>query len=293
MSIRKRIVRGAAKTSRGSIVRLFTKDDLPVSEMLQAARPPASPFRRGEYLHVSDLVGKCIRKIALAEHSGHAMPAESISHSMGLTFAQGTAIHDYIKDAFIRAHRSKLYGRWACRCGATCTEHATLYRAVKGDTCETCGGPLDLYEEAILRSASLGVRGAPDVVLHLEGGALHIVEIKSKAHEQWKELVRPDPDHVIQVLLYWYIARELGWNLSAQVSILYATKGFMFSGSPFREFVLDAEASLPLLADYIEDAQALVAFKNTGALPRRVRCANIKCSDAKKCHVAMECFECE
>lgn len=298
MNVRKRIARTAReivadkeRKPPGKVITVFRKGDTPVLDMLDSIPREISAFRAGEYVHVSDLIGKCVRQIALSDRHSIPMPPQLLSASMGLTFAQGTAIHDYVKSLLQRKYLSSMYGRWSCACGHTTTVSPSYHKEVVGQSCGRCGGALSKYEEMELREPTLRIKGSPDVVISLDGrGTLHAIEIKSMASEQWKALVRPVPDHVTQVVLYWYLLRELGYRVSAHVSILYATKGFLFKGSPFKEFILDAESSLKHIEDYKEDAAALVAYAKTGELPPRIKCGTYKCPEAKKCHVALECF---
>lgn len=304
MATRKRIVRTArelkaeAKQGKpgkpGAVVAVYERTDTPVMDMLGSIPSKPSRFRAGDYLHVSDLINKCIRQIALSHRHSLPMPAESIHASMGLTFAQGDAIHDYIKQLMLSKYRKDMFGYWQCKCGDTRSSTPSYYSDVADLTCNTCSGKLDSYEELVLEDPKLKIRGSPDIVLRVnKDGVLYPIELKSIAHDQWKELTRAKPDHVIQVIFYWYLLRELGYKVSSVVSIVYATKGFVFKGSPFKEFVLSAEASLKYIADYIEDAQSLVKYYKTGELPPRIKCSTHKCPNAKQCHVALECFSCE
>lgn len=294
MLIRKRIARRAGTPRKagvaGKVVYAIAKDEMFASSILAKAGPPVSRFREGEYLHVSDLIGKCVRQIALSSEHESPMPAQYISHSMGMTFAQGTAIHDYIKERLSERCRDTLFGTWSCNCGDLRIEEVVRSK-VPEEACGRCGVVAHKYHELELHHQKLMVVGSPDIVFHVARGNFYYpVELKSISHDQWKDLVRPKADHVIQILFYWYLMRELGYAVSGVVSIVYATKGFIFKGSPFKEFTLDAMESLPLLDDFLEDAAALVAYFKNGTLPPRVQCTSRNCTQAKSCHVAQECF---
>lgn len=274
----------------GRTVDVFDKEDSPVMDLLKKTSSTMRPFRTGDYVHVSDLVGRCVRQVALADKLNRPMPLDRLSHSMGLTFAQGDAIHDYVKSRVADASADSLYGRWSCQCGAVVTEEGLLSEVPK-DKCGTCNKVPFRYEEVVIRSEEYGIVGSPDIALHLRRKAcLHLVEIKSIAHEQWKELTRPKPDHLVQNLLYWRLMKDKGYSMSRMISFVYATKGFVFKGSPFKEYVVDAEASMSYITDYLEDARNLKQYREGGDLPPRVLCASEGCAMAKKCHVAGECF---
>jgi hypothetical protein len=298
MVTRRRIVRSArelkanSKPKRpGAVIPIYERTDTPVMDMLSSIPAQQSKFRKGDFLHVSDLINKCVRQIALSHQHSLQMPAQTITASMGLTFKQGDAIHDYIKSMMLTKFRKDMYGFWHCRCGDTRTSEPSFHAEVKGQYCELCGTGLDEYDELVLEDPKLKIRGSPDIVMRVsKDGVLYPIELKSISHEQWKDLARAKPDHIVQVVFYWYLLRELGYKVSSVVSVVYATKGFVFKGSPFKEFVIDAEKSLKYIDDYIEDAQALVRFYKTGELPPRVKCSTHKCPDAKQCHVALECF---
>jgi len=276
----------------GRVVEVFDAGiDTPAVDLINKAPRRMSHFRDGEYIHVSDLIGKCVRKIALADKYGHPMPSETLSHSMALTFAQGDAIHEYVKSRYVETKKENLYGRWSCLCGDTVVGPCTGDE-VPSDACERCGAKPHKYEELLLHHEGMLVVASPDVTLFVRRhSCLHPVEIKSINPKDWDTLTRPKPEHLVQVLWYWKLLRDLGYSITSTVSILYATKGFVFKGSPFKEFVIEVEPVLHYLDDYIEDAEAWARYKKTGELPPRVRCPSNSCPEAKKCHVVLRCFD--
>lgn len=248
--------------------------------------------RQTEYLHVSDLVGKCLRKIAITETLGLPPKAQGLSLTDSLTYGQGEIIHDVMK-ARIAAGGALLWGNWQCRCGTTKTSSPCLPREeprISLGSCPACGGVPDVYVEVPMRDEELKIVGTPDILTYLpELTALHITELKSMSHDMWKELVRPVPDHVIQVVFYWFLMQRLGYRLTNRISIVYVTKGWMFSGNPWKEFTLDAQVEIPRLAPYLEDARAIQVSRAGGSLPVRT-CANERAPVAKKCEVCKTCF---
>ena len=246
-------------------------------------------FRSGAYLHVSDLIGKCARRIALSEKFNSPMPTQFLQESMLLTFAQGVAIHDHVKKSVIEASGGNVFGTWSCRCGQLHTDNS-LFSRIKSRKCSRCGGGPHNYHELELRDEDLMIVGSPDITLLLvEHSAYLPVEIKSINPDEWKDIARPKPDHVIQVLFYWYLMRKLGYPVVDAVSILYATKGFVFA-SPYKEFVLRPEKVLHRLNEYIDEARYLKEARNNGALPPRSFCPNDSCANSKSCHVSKLCF---
>lgn len=274
----------------GKIVTLRNPEDVVLGLMRECVRV-ASPFRAGP-LHVSDLLGKCVRKIALSEKYNKPMPSQSVSDSMGLTFAQGVAIHDYVKDRISEAHPEGIYGRWACLCGNTVTE-PMVKADVPDRVCPDCGTSPHRYREVDIHDSEYGMVGSPDVIFYLSRESVYYpIEIKSIAYEEWKEIVRPKPDHVLQVLFYWYFMLRAGYSVPSQVSILYVSKGYLFK-SPYKEFTvsgLTVEEVESRLETYLNDAVALKQFRDGGELPPRLNCANKASKDAKECHVCVVCF---
>ena len=76
-------------------------------------------FRYGDYLHVSDLIGKCMRMIALSYRTESKIHGETLYDNLGITFAIGDSIHDYVKAKAIKNNPEEVYGRWQCYCGKT------------------------------------------------------------------------------------------------------------------------------------------------------------------------------
>jgi len=258
--------------------------------LLKTVPRNTNTFRVGSYLHVSDLLGKCVRKMAISYVYDVAMPSQPIQESLALTFAQGTAIHDHIKSRMFSGHAGKMFGSWSCKCGDLHTK-PSLYHKVQNKRCSICGGAPINYNELELRDTELMLVGSPDITLYLdEYRAYYPIEIKSINHEEWKELARPKPDHVLQVLFYWYLLKKLGYPVTTQVSILYVTKGFIFK-SPYKEFIVFPESNISRLDEYLEEARALRDARNNVGIPIRSVCATPDTKTAKECHVCNICFQ--
>lgn len=272
----------------GEVVAMPEAEDF-VLGLLKECRHDIKPYRKGDYLHVSDLLGKCVRKVALSDKFKVSMPASSVQTSMGLTFAQGTAIHDYVKSAFVKGHPDKLFGKWACLCETTVTE-PMLAGNIPNIKCKDCGTVPSRYRELDIHNDELMVVGSPDVTLFLQKfSAYYPVEIKSMNPEDWKNLARPVPDHVLQVLFYWYLLKEAGYSVVDRISIIYVNKGYVFK-LPYKEFVIVPEEQLGRLEEYKAEALSLKEYRTTGVLPPRTFCSSPSCKDAKECHVSNICF---
>ena len=146
------------------------------------------------------------------------------------------------------------------------------------------------YVEVPMLNDDLYLVGTPDVLLWRRAvQAFQITELKSMAHDRWNELARPEPDHVLQALFYWYLMRGLGHPLTDTVSIFYATKSMVFRGRPYKEFIVRPAEQLHRLEPYIESARALKLSREGGGPPSR-SCPTQDHPDAKKCEICAICF---
>lgn len=273
----------------GGVVPL-DKESLVITDILAKSRVMGRPPRQTEYLHVSDLIGKCLRKYAIVESMGMPPKSQSLSLTDSLTFAQGDAIHDIMKSRVTAGGPSLVWGNWKCRCGAHATKTPSLFSEIDRSDCSACGEAMIEYVEVPMRDEELKIVGTPDLLTLIpEQKALYITELKSMSHDMWKDLGRPLPDHVMQVAFYWFLMQRKGYRLASRVSIVYVTKGWLFSGNPFKEFTIDVQEMLPRLNTYLDDARAFHASRAGGDLPKRP-CDNERSPDAKKCEVCQTCF---
>lgn len=268
-------------------------EEAPVSSLFDANRYAGRPPRLGEYLHVSDLVNKCTRRIALIERMKLTPPVRGLSLSDALTFAQGDAVHDALRDRLVKSAPDRAYGRWGCRCGTTVTDKPGIFSAVPATmVCPACKGTLNVYHELTVRDEDHKITGSPDFLLYSPtNNFLLVTEIKSMSHDMWKDLARPIPEHVLQVAFYWYLLSRAGYRLADKASILYATKSYVFRGSPIKEMLVDMPALMDSgrLTTYIAYADAVKAARHGGALPDRP-CASPEQTNAKNCDVCVQCF---
>lgn len=282
----------AEREETESVVQPFFGEDTdtPMVQLLREGKPSARLARSSELLHVSDVVSKCVRRIVLMERMGVRQPAERLADGQGITFAIGDALHAYITQRFIEGHPSKVYAAWGCACGAT--KKKGLFEKVSKRTCDDCGTALTKHHEISFPHPDLPLTGSPDLILYLdEYGAYFVTELKSMSGAQFKELTRPMPDHVIQVVFYWHILKACKLPLVDKVSIVYINKEFSFK-NPYKEFLIDPQQE-GLLEAYLEDIDSVVTARAGGALPVRSFCAKVDSPEAKKCPVAVSCFGCD
>lgn len=240
------------------------------------------------YLHVSDLVHKCVRSLALSKRIGMPMPTQEIYDSQGITFAQGDAIQSFVTNKLIRHSSDFVYGKWACRCGAKVKEG--VYSTVVKEECSVCNTHLDNYQEVAIKNDEYMISGSIDILLLTETQHFYTGEVKSMVRHLWDKLTRPVPEHAIQVLFYWWLLREAGYNLLDKVSIIYVCKEMQFK-SPYKEFSIIPSREIHQLDEYLQDAANYKSAVTTGEqLPIRSICVNENSPAAKKCQVCYHCF---
>jgi hypothetical protein len=294
--IETRAARIETQRTTGGAVAVLPKDaGLILTDILSRANYEPRPARGTEYLHVSDLLTKCIRRFAIIEQNKIAPPPQRLSLMDLLTFGVGEKIHDVVKDRAAVGGPSMIWGNWSCGCKKMHSESPRTF-AELDDTaaCTACGGGYSLYHEVPMHDEELKIVGTPDLLVYLrEFDAFFITELKSIAHDTWKELIRPVPDHVIQVMFYWYLMKKLGYRVASQVSIMYVTKGYVWGGNVTtitKEFMIEPEPMIARLDPYLEEAAAFKASRENGGLPPRLKCVSDISPDAKKCDVCSICF---
>lgn len=258
-----------------------------VSSLLASAGPALRQARAASPLHVSDLLNKCARQIALVHRLNMPQPFSKIWDGMGVTYAIGEAVHEYIVERMRGTHPDKVWAEWTCACGAT--KYVGLYvQASRRKACKHCLTKVNRHKEIPFVNKDGTLQGSPDLLLLLEPEqAFYIVEIKSIAAASWKDLTRCIPLHAVQVAMYWHILKELGIRVFDKVCILYVNKEFSFK-SPFKEFVLaPEEVDLSL---YWEDFNAIMSSMKGGDLPPRLVCPTVDAPSAKECPVCATCF---
>lgn len=291
-----RVARVEQQRTTGGDIAILPKDmSLLLTDILGRASYDPRPARGGDYLHVSDLLGKCVRRFAILEQNDIAKPPQRLSLMDLLTFGVGEKIHDVAKERATVGAPTMVWGNWACRCKTMKTLTPCTFSTLSADArCGACGGGYSEYVEVPMRDDELMVVGTPDLISYLQDfDAYFVSELKSIAHDKWLELVRPVPDHVLQVLFYWYLMKKLGYRMASMVSIMYITKGYIWGGNVTtitKEFMIEPAPMIARLEPYLAEARALKAARENGGLPPRTHCSSAIAPDAKKCDVCSICF---
>lgn len=248
--------------------------------------PSADPWRHGDYTHVSDLVYKCMRAVALAGELGIPVVQEEHWTSMRLIHVMGESVHDWIK-AQALSKTDKVFGNWSCACGDSIVEHATYAEAQEYE-CENCGKALDRYQELTLRDDEYMVVGNADIGFK-EDGKILVCELKSISKTQFEDLTSPKPDHTLQLHFYRWLLKRNGYEVHPDSSIAYARRDWAPS-PPFKEFKLSTQDDERRIRSMLEEAAALKVWREGGPVPDRLLCNSPQTTRAKKCGVCNECF---
>lgn len=296
----------ARQRDDGAMVVRAPNTDGVYSDAIRESRHRPQRLREGDHLHVSDLIQKCVRARALTARFDLQSPIRMLTPSDIMTFAMGDAIHDEAKAMARDGAPHMIWGKWSCKCEFLKHDDPCLFEEIdREEECPHCHSKVDRYHEVSFFDDEYGVVGNPDLIFFIpRTGAYHVNEIKSIAPDQWKELTRPKPEHVFQVVWYWLLMQRSGMRLTDRVSIIYFTKGWLFgSQDNKKEFMFDPQAELPRLADMIEDAKTYKAYMSAiravkgdkskaklPALPLKV-CASKDSKQAKTCHACDVCFE--
>lgn len=243
--------------------------------------------RNEGYLHVSDLLHKCMRMYALADRYNVTLVGEPIYDAHGVMYRIGHAVQDYVTEKLMRTRPKELFGRWECFCGET--EYVGVFEKANQIECKTCKHTLTKYNEIVIPNDEYHLVGSIDIVLLIDG-VFYFIESKSMQKDDFQALVRPNPDHILQATFYWWLAREKGYQLYDRSSVLYTNKGFNFR-SPFKEFQIKPSDHIHRLEEYLEEAKALKQARQSkeAKLPSRV-CGTVNSPQAKKCQMCTVCF---
>lgn len=250
--------------------------------------------RRDGYLHVSDLIGKgkCVRRLAIADKTGTPLRPNRLSVFDRIVFAIGDAIHDTIKKIASEGGPQYVWGLWKCSCGHLYHSDPCAQSEIDpDDICPLCHTPTNVYREVPIFNDEYGIVGNPDLLLYLpQIGAHHVTELKSIADDAFNELARPIPEHVLQVVFYWWLMLMAGFKVTDRVSILYITKGYRFKGDAHKEFMIDPTREVHRLVPYLEDAMRVKMSADHEVYPQRKVCSAEFTTQAKKCEVCSMCF---
>lgn len=289
------------KIREGVYSMALPEDGILVQAMRDSSYREYQAYRKGDKIHVSDLVRGCLRQRAILDTLGMRTPPRRITLQDKITFAQGDAVHDTIKELHCQTRPDNMYGNWMCLCKKTTAQELTYAEASALPPCQHCDQVPNRYDEITVLSEELGIVGHPDI-LHMylvdvddsmsQVHAFLPIEAKTMSKKMWEDLSRPLPEHTLQVLLYWRLMKDAGYNMVDSVTLEYYTKDWEFSGTPVKEFRLPAAelAYAPRIEALIDEAKSYRESQTTNSLPVRVQCKSPEDYKAKHCPVCTACF---
>jgi hypothetical protein len=254
-------------------------------------------------IHVSSLIRLtdtdrfCAREFVLTHAEDRDSLGGGVPPKFQLLWDTGKFLGDYIITQFIQRNpefRGMLWGDWICACGETKRIHASYDHSAK---CNKCGHGITNYVETDLFNKSKTVIGHADIILLDTDNVFHVYEVKTidRADVPWDTLAEPLGDHLVQASNYRYmllsIADKLGYTVSPIVRFIYIDRSMteLYRTPPFKELEAQCIDLKRLARIYVPAKQVQKAFA-TRQLPDRI-CDKIDCGRAKKCPVAVSCFE--
>ena len=246
---------------------------------------------RSEYTHVSSIVNpNCMRKLLLGSRDNMPVYRPWMKSSDKILWAMGRACEAHIRSQFITARAKKgIYGVWSCVCGVT--SRTGYYSSC---VCDKCGKDADVYGEYRVENHEVMLSGQIDLLVQLANERLVVVETKSMNKDEFDKLEAPVPAHILQALAYRRLLIETGFNMADEVCIVYASKGYVFKGSVYKEFCVNTGStsltSFMRVVDTMWDiARDTAEHRRNRTLPDRV-CSHVGDTKAKQCHKVAECF---
>ena len=275
------------RQSLDSTIRSMRDNTPTIDAMRKSMAAELNHYRDDSHLHASDLIYRCTRALAIHKKFNIPIPAERLEDTRALTFAVGRAIGDFVIDRMRSTIPDELYGRWECHCGETMEE--TTLAIARDMKCSACYQKPVKYHEMVIMDDEWGLSGSIDLTRKING-SFYLTELKSISSKRFDDLVRPVPEHIIQILLYWHLANRAGWPLYDKVSILYVRKDFSFK-QIYKEYKLEPAKMMDVVQPYIDDAINYKHALDTNVLPERKLCTSASSKMAKECEVCNECFQ--
>lgn len=224
--------RAVRESSEGQDYRDSYSDNYFMSKVMSMDSQPETSRVGSSYVHVSSLIGMCVRKYLLA-YVSQAERTETVKSSMRLVWALGRAAETHVRSQFIKAvNYEGVVGMWKCKCGHLKVEG--LY----DDTmkCPRCTKKAKEYTEAVLFDHEARIVGSPDLIyIRPDNKKLMVVECKSMNKKDFEVLTEPKVDHILQAMAYNKLLSLNGGQVDEYVTILYVCKDYQFS-SPYKEF---------------------------------------------------------
>lgn len=279
---------------------------LPPNLMSDVLNQPTTQTPRGlqrsDYrVHVSSLIRSsknnefCPRSFVLNYIENNRTSVEQLRPSMQLLFDAGNSMHETARNKWIEnsPYKQMAFGNWSCRCGKTTVKASTKPFNALGKTlrCPDCHTLVNRYEELDLELTDYKITAHPDFAIKIAGKLL-LVEIKTldRADIDFDSIEAPFGDHTLQGSFYYWIMKELGYDLHDNVLYLYIDRSSkkLFKGEVYREFIVKPSPKNRLDVPKAK-AMAVKHSIDSGKLPKKI-CDSMSCGRAKNCKQLVSCF---
>jgi len=279
----------------------FVKDAMQVQhngksliDLLHGKLAGYEPGRGFKHIHASALTSDvefCPREVALLDITKKLPKDRYISVPLRVTFAQGNALHELVRQDWLR---DEVVGTWVCR---GC-DHTINFSKRPKLMCPKCKRNLWKYEEERFTSVTAGVSGGMDMLIDFNTGKHTLVEVKTMDKDQFKSLKAPLAEHRIRTCMYLWIVKDSDRPEREKVHVdkaklLYISKAFGTKGetgtiTPFKEF--DVSYNEDTIKSYIAKAQRVHLFRQGKmGVPKGI-CPTSFVGRVKQCACPQECW---
>ena len=269
-------------------------DSFFIQKVLSVDSKPETTRVGTEYLHVSSLIGMCLRRHLIA-YSTKVERSKSVNSAMRVVWALGRAAESHIRNQFIEAMDYRdILGVWKCKCGHL--KVSGLY----DDTlkCPKCEKKASSYSEYSLFDHENRIVGSPDMVyIRPDNRKAMVVECKSINKNDFLKLSNPIWDHVHQAVSYNELLKINGVEVDDSVTIVYVCKDYNFGG-PYKEFRVKRDDQLNSdvafmwgqAKEYARQLDIIKAGKKPSYPNRLSTCTTQEDSIPKSCDCCGMCF---
>jgi len=218
------------------------------------------------------------------------LPAQQLWDAQRITFDIGETIGNFVVNKAME-NDGRIFGSWGCHCAEQkTTANCTRAEALDSPACPDCGHKYDRYLEVDLYHEELMLAGHADLGMMWDE-YVYLTEVKSANANTMQDYEnRPNREHVLQLIFYYWLALQQGIRVHTTGSVLYVRKEWMI-GSPYVEHQINLEEEVHLLEPYLEEARQYTEAMKGGALPTRTVCDTPYETRATKCMLCMECFK--
>lgn len=283
---------------KAMIAEVNGKEAKPVSttslvDILHKKLTTVVPARSTKNIHASSVTREdiqfCPRQYILMDITGTKPKGESLTPSLQATFDYGRFLESKIQNDWLG---DISVGDWKCEC---CGETRTFCKKPQ-DICSNGHTHLWRYKELRVKSPTCGISCGIDCLLDLGAKKLTLLEIKTMAADQWKQLRAPKTEHRIRTSLYLRVVSETALSehvFTDEAKIVYVCKGYggKHKGRMtfIKEYVIkrtDSDTDF-----YYNQSQLVYDYRQgkTTIIPDGI-CNVSFCGRAQSCPVVKECF---